>query len=40
MTFSVPFIETVDCGLLEVVGSEGQEFVESSGGTIKITNNV
>ena len=38
-TFNVPFIESVDFAVLESIGSEGQEFVESSGGTITVTNN-
>lgn len=37
-TFNVPFIESVDLEVLESVGSDGQEFVESSGGTITVTN--
>ena len=39
ITFDVPFIEDVSSSVLASVGPEGQEFVESSGGTIKVTNN-
>ncbi|MGD2066668.1 MAG: hypothetical protein PVI43_05825 [Candidatus Bathyarchaeota archaeon] len=38
-TFNVPFIEDVSSSVLDSIGSEGQEFVESSGGIITITNN-
>ena len=38
MTFSTSFIENVERQVLESVGSEGQEFVESSGGKITVTN--
>ncbi|PVX26264.1 MAG: hypothetical protein CW691_01950 [Candidatus Bathyarchaeum sp.] len=37
--FNVPFIENVDSSVLASVGPDGQEFVESSGGTITVTNN-
>jgi len=39
ITFNVPFIENVSGSVLASVGPEGQEFVESSGGTITVTNN-
>jgi len=39
ITFNVPFIEGVSSSVLASVGPEGQEFVESSGGTITVTNN-
>jgi hypothetical protein len=38
IAFDVPFIEGVDSSVLASVGSEGQEFVEDSGGTIAVTN--
>jgi len=38
ITFNVPFIENVTSAVLTSIGPEGQEFVESSGGTITITN--
>ena len=38
LTFNAPFIENVEGDVLEAVGSEGQEFVESSGGKITVTN--
>jgi len=39
ITFNVPFIENVSSSVLTSIGPEGQEFVESSGGTITVTNN-
>jgi len=39
ITFNVPFIENVSGSVLASIGPEGQEFVESSGGTITVTNN-
>jgi hypothetical protein len=39
ITFNVPFIEDVSGSVLTSVGADGQEFVESSGGTITVTNN-
>ncbi|MGD2066672.1 MAG: hypothetical protein PVI43_05845, partial [Candidatus Bathyarchaeota archaeon] len=39
ITFNVPFIEDVSSETLASVGPDGQEFVESSGGTITVTNN-
>jgi len=39
ITFNVSFIENVTSSVLAAIGSEGQEFVESSGGTIAVTNN-
>jgi len=39
ITFNVPFIEDVSSSVLASIGSEGKEFVESSGGTITVTNN-
>jgi len=38
MSFDVPFIEDVSSSVLTSVGPEGQEFVESSGGIITVTN--
>ena len=38
ITFNVPFIENINSTVLASVGPEGQEFVESSGGTITVTN--
>lgn len=38
LTFNAPFIENVEGDVLEAVGNEGQEFVESSGGKITVTN--
>ncbi len=38
ITFNVPFIEDVSSSVLASIGPEGQEFVESSGGTITVTN--
>lgn len=37
-TFIESFIEGVERSVLEAVGSEGQEFVESTGGIITVTN--
>jgi hypothetical protein len=39
ITFNVPFIEDVSGSVLASVGPEEKEFVESSGGTIAVTNN-
>jgi hypothetical protein len=39
ITFDVPFIEDVSSETLASIGSEGQQFVESSGGIITVTNN-
>ncbi|MCW4034653.1 MAG: hypothetical protein NWF03_04745 [Candidatus Bathyarchaeota archaeon] len=39
ITFNVPFIENVESSTLVAIGEEGQEFVEASGGIIKVTNN-
>jgi len=39
ITFNVPFIENVSSSVLTSIGPDGQEFVESSGGTITVTNN-
>jgi len=39
ITFNVPFIENVSSSVLTSIGPEGQEFLESSGGTITVTNN-
>jgi galactitol-specific phosphotransferase system IIC component len=39
ITFNVPFIENVSSSVLTSIGPEGQQFVESSGGTITVTNN-
>jgi hypothetical protein len=39
ITFDVPFIAGVSGSVLASVGADGQEFVESSGGTIKVTKN-
>jgi hypothetical protein len=38
ITFNVSFIEKVTSSILTSIGTEGQEIVESSGGTITITN--
>jgi hypothetical protein len=38
ITFDVPFIEDVSSSVLASIGSEGQEFVEDTGGTIAVTN--
>jgi hypothetical protein len=38
LTFATSFIENVEREVLEAVGSGGQEFVESSGGKITVTN--
>ncbi|MBN1245334.1 hypothetical protein JXA31_07045 [Candidatus Bathyarchaeota archaeon] len=38
ITFNVPFIENVSSSVLSSIGPDGQEFVESSGGTIAVTN--
>jgi len=38
ITFNVSFIENVTSSVLTSIGTEGQEFVESTGGTITITN--
>lgn len=37
-TFNVPFLEGVSSSVLTSIGSEGKEFVESSGGIITVTN--
>ena len=39
ITFDAPFINDVSSSDLTSVSSEGREFVESSGGTITVTNN-
>ena len=39
ITFDEPFIENVSSETLTNIGPDGQEFVESSGGTITVTNN-
>lgn len=39
LTFNQPFIENVSSDVLTAIGPDGQEFVESSGGTIVVTNN-
>jgi hypothetical protein len=39
ITFDVPFIEGISGSVIASVGADGQEFVESSGGTITVTNN-
>jgi hypothetical protein len=39
ITFNQPFIENVSSDALTAIGPDGQEFVESSGGTIVVTNN-
>jgi hypothetical protein len=39
ITINTSFIENVDSSELTSIGPEGKEFVESSGGTIAITNN-
>jgi hypothetical protein len=39
ITFNQPFIENVSSNVLTAIGPDGQEFVESSGGTIVVTNN-
>jgi len=39
ITFNVPFIENVSKEVLEAIDSDGQEFVEATGGTITVTNN-
>jgi hypothetical protein len=39
ITFNVPFIEDVSSSVLTSIGADGKEFVESSGGTITVTNN-
>ena len=38
ITFNVPFIEDVSSSVLTSIGPEGQKFMESSGGTITVTN--
>ena len=38
ITFNVPFIENVSSSVLTSIGPDGQQFVESSGGTITVTN--
>ena len=38
ITFNVPFIENVGSSVLTSIGPDGQEFVESSEGTITVTN--
>jgi hypothetical protein len=39
LSFETSFIEDVTSETLTAVGPAGQQFVESSGGTIKVTNN-
>ena len=38
ITFNVPFLENVSSSVLTYIGPNGQEFVESTGGTITVTN--